>query len=225
MCQPIVANVLISDLYDEMFDQTKDETRIFMCDFCEKGFKHHSNQIEHQKICKQKPIENVQQLLKENAKLRAEVKHWKSLAKNKVVNITNNNIQNNNITIHLNNFGHEKIDHMSHDFIKDCLKERDMVRLLEQIHFDPEHPENHTIRIKNSNKNLLEYHEEGRRLIEKKPQVLGEMIDCSGYKVLKTFYRENKEDVNEELQEEGGLYEDEKVIREIKSWFDKIEKI
>jgi len=42
---------------------------------------------------------------------------------------------------------------------------------------------------------------------------------------VKTFYRENKEDVNEELQEEGGLYEDEKVIREIKSWFDKIEKI
>ena len=93
----------------------------------------------------------------------------------------------------------------------------DMARLLELIHFHPDHPENHTVRPRNINRNLLEYFQEGKWHIAIKDKVLEDMINCSGYKVLKTFYRNNKDEIDDEIVEE-----EEMKPEDIDEWLSKI---
>lgn len=128
-----------------------------------------------------------------------------------------NNINNMNITINLNSFSREKIEYLNYEFIKECLKEKDIVRLLKKVHFDPNHPENHTVRIKNINKNLLEYYQDGEWIIDTKDRVLKDMINISGYRILKTFYRNNRISIENELTEEEDS-------EEINNWLNKIDR-
>ena len=61
------------------------------------------------------------------------------------------NRTNNNITININTFGDENIDYIDDkawlSYINRCYKS--IPYLLERIHFDPKHPENHNIRTTN----------------------------------------------------------------------------
>lgn len=219
--EDIELNILITEL------KKKQLTEGFNCNFCDKIFSNSQGKYQHKKTCKKRPDNiDINTLSEEVAKLKKIVSEQQ-----KFINaggagpssINNNNIQNNNITINLNNFGNERIQHIDNEFIKECLKEMNMIKLLEHIHFDPNHPENHTVRIKNINKNLLEYHQEGRWIIEKKDKVLEDMINCSGYKVLKTFYRNNEKEVNDEIKEEEGNYVyAQNIIEEMNKWLEKI---
>jgi hypothetical protein len=67
----------------------------------------------------------------------------------------NNSTQNidtqNNIHIHINAFGHENLEYLDKKDILECISRvyKSVPALLEKIHFDPNHPENHNIKITN----------------------------------------------------------------------------
>jgi hypothetical protein len=72
-------------------------------------------------------------------------------------NNSNNHIETqNNIEIVVNSFGHENIDHLTDQIICKLIKTAPFTSvplLIEKIHFDPDHPENHNIKI--TNKTML----------------------------------------------------------------------
>ena len=74
------------------------------------------------------------------------------LLDNNTSNITTNNINNNNnITININAFGKENLEYIDVPAIVECIDRvyKSIPAVLEKIHFDPKHPENHNIRITN----------------------------------------------------------------------------
>ena len=224
ICKPTLEDLDVTILYDKCCERAGDQGK-HKCDHCGKCFLYRQAKFNHLKICKKK-ISNMT-LEEENIKLKElllveQNKNIINVGNTSIVN--NNNTTNNqqNITINLNSFSRERIDHITPEFIKNCLKEMDMIRLLEQVHFDPEHPENHTVRMKNMNKNLLEYHQDGKWIIGNKDKVIEDMINCSGYRILKTFYRNNKEEIEEEIEEEEETPEE--MIQEINDWLIKINK-
>ena len=66
-------------------------------------------------------------------------------------NTTNIDTQNNTINIHINAFGKENVEYLDDKTIAACIERvyKSIPAILEKIHFDPKHPENHNIKITN----------------------------------------------------------------------------
>lgn len=230
-CPSILADIDRNELFDKLNSRNS-----LQCTFCKQIFKNAPAKCRHLKICKEKPNDDtvgITELLSEIQKLKSEIALLKEKDKdnNKCRNAsTNNNIQqqNNiqnmtNYNITLNNFCDENLDHISAKLIASCIVERDLPRLLAQIHFDPEHPENHTIKMKNSNKKLINYHEDGMWKIGNCDKVFEDMINSSGYRVLRAFYNNNHHMVTQEAEEYVGEDSARKLLGEVDKWFHKIE--
>lgn len=193
------------------------------CQTCHGIFKNPSAKCRHMKLCNPKS-----EVILLNEHLKAYENRIQTLEK-EIENLRNvksiNHIQNiQNNTFHItNNFCDENIDHISDKVIASCIVDMDMPRLLEQIHFHPEHPENHTIKMKNTNKKWLEYYEDGCWKVGHCDKVLEDMINSSGYKVLRSFYSKNADMVNQEAEEYVGSDSARKLLNEIDKWFHKIE--
>ena len=63
----------------------------------------------------------------------------------------NTHIENQQINIHINNYGKENLDYITEGYISKLLKipYGAVPKLIKHIHFNPEHPENHNIKITN----------------------------------------------------------------------------
>ena len=70
---------------------------------------------------------------------------------NTIQNQNNVNGNQNNIHIHINSFGNENMDYITDDFLHGCVNKiyNSVPSLIEKVHFDPAHPENHNIKIPN----------------------------------------------------------------------------
>lgn len=110
-------------------------------------------------------------------------------------NNTNNIETQQNITININAFGNENTDYLDDKAILACIGRvyKSIPSLLEKIHFDPNHPENHNIKI--SNKKLPYASVMGTnkkwRTVDRKDAI--ETMVINGYNMLDEKYTENKE--------------------------------
>ena len=114
-------------------------------------------------------------------------------------NTTNNshiknqtNIENQYIVV--NSFGHESIDHLTDQIICKIIKTAPFTsvpQLIEKIHFDPDHPENHNIKITNKKLNYAEIVRDNKWVTANKKKVIDDVIQKS-YELLdekmKAFY-------------------------------------
>lgn len=126
---------------------------------------------------------------------------------NSVTTTTNNtnsnntsvvNYQHNNI--YLKSFGNESIEHIQEDvsFLTSCIKNLrndGMRNLVERIHFDPNHPENHNSKIKSTKNKTCDVYQNNRWIVMDKNETLDMMME-KGYKILVTFYN-NNDDIKE----------------------------
>lgn len=142
----------------------KNDTVLHKC-LCGKTFQHKSNLSRHRKQCKyvqstsESNLQRMQQRLDDFEKERDELRSQIALLLDKHAcqpTMTNNNsTQNidtqNNIHIHINAFGHENLEYLDKKDILECISRvyKSVPALLEKIHFDPNHPENHNIKITN----------------------------------------------------------------------------
>ncbi len=86
--------------------------------------------------------------------------------------VTNNNtaINNgiiNNVTININPFGKENIEYLTNNAMKEVYKlikrrGRGIINLIKDIHVNPEHPENHNIKIENVKRGVLRIYEKDK---------------------------------------------------------------
>ena len=105
-----------------------------------------------------------------------------------------NNIQQN---IVINSFGNEKIDYIKGKFLDRIIKAPygAIPKLLEQIHFNPHHPENHNIKITNMKGRFANVYKNNTWRIEDKKRVITDMMD-KGFDLIEDHHEENKGKLN-----------------------------
>ena len=94
---------------------------------------------------------------------------------------TNNTTNNINIHITLNNFGEENTDYITRDDIERCITDRDIEYLITRIHLDPDHPENHNIKLQNKRAGLVKIYNKNvwktKYISDKEDNILFEMYE------------------------------------------------
>jgi hypothetical protein len=138
---------------------------------------------------------------------------------------TQNNIENQSVNIVVNSFGNENIDHLTDQIICKIIKTAPFTSvplLIKKIHFDPDHPENHNIKITNKKLNYAEIVRDNKWVTANKKKVIDDVIQKS-YELLDEKYSENKEDISEKRQERFQNFQekyeqaDEELLRNIKN--------
>ena len=81
---------------------------------------------------------------------------------NNTVN-SNNNTVNNTFNVNMNfaegkrNFGNERTDYITPEFIRECLSDltQGLGKMVKEVYFNPEYPENHTVRLHSTKQKLM----------------------------------------------------------------------
>ena len=170
-----------------------------------------------------------EQYKKEHNELKSQIsilldKHMQPAVQNNTTNIET--LQ--NITININAFGNETTDYIDDKAILACIGRvyKSIPSLLEKIHFDPKHPENHNIKI--TNKKLPYASVMGNnqkwKTVDRKDAI--ETMVLNGYNMLDEKYTENKEKIPASKQQNFEGFqskfesEDKEMIKQIKTEVD-----
>lgn len=105
-------------------------------------------------------------------------------------NNTTNNIQNINIIV--NTFGQEQLGHLTPEFLSNCIANptKGFSKLIENIHYNPDVPENHNLRFKSSKRNTFERYDNEDWHECDASNTLEELIR-KGYRILNAHYAEH----------------------------------
>ena len=100
-------------------------------------------------------------------------------------NITNNTTNNQNkiINININNYGNENIDYLNKDYLNNLLQGAftAIPKLIENIHFNPSHPENHNIKITNKKEPYIKVRKNDKWELQDKKETLETLVDDKYY--------------------------------------------
>ena len=192
---------------------TKKKTKIIKnnqlmksCEFCLKSFKRPWHLKRHLNTCKGKhnyelDLLNIQQ--KKIIELEKKIEEQKislvnnTIINNNVSNVSNvNNINNiNNINnsrnIIINNYGEENIKHLTNEYFANILQGAFMAvpNLIKQIHFDPNHPENHNIKITNKKEPYVKIMKDNKwQYVDKKTELI-DIIDSKYFLLKERYYK------------------------------------
>lgn len=188
-------------------------------------------QLENTLIEERKLREQYQ---KESDDLRTQV----SLLLDRNTQITTTNHNNNsknsttigtqNIIINVNAFGNENVDYIDNKAIIACIGRvyKSIPSLLEKIHFDPKHPENHNIKITNKKLQYASVMGDNQKwkTVDRKDAI--DKMVLNGYNILDEKYAENKDKIQPTKQQnfEGFMSkfesEDKDVLKQIKTEVD-----
>ena len=181
---------------------TKIHQNNYFCEYCNNIFSRSDSLNRHYSRCKVKKQELILFQTEEIEKMKSEIEELK---KAKIQNnITNNNNSNNTInnTININNYGDENIKHLkSKDFVNLLNGIYSAVpKLIKQIHFDPEHPENHNIKLTNKKLPYLKIMKNDKwETVDKKTELL-DLIDNKCFLLREKYYnilKKNKYNISE----------------------------
>ena len=238
---------------DRMNKQTPIPT--FVCDACGKKYVHRQSLHTHKMSCievafvsavptqndaklvqenLQQQIDDIKQAFeKERQEMKAQIamlldKHESSGTINNNNTTNTNNIETQNINIIINAFGKENTDYIDNNAILACISKvyKSIPALLEKIHFDPKHPENHNIKI--TNKKLPYASVMGNnqkwKTVDRKDAI--ETMVLNGYNMLDEKYTENKDRFSNQKQENFEGFqskfesEDKDLMKQIKTEVD-----
>ncbi len=187
------------------FEKTSKECDSYICPFCNTTFTRKNNMTNHIKnTCKyavktyteddvnsmlddtKRQIDDKDRQLKDKDELLAEMRKQIEVLLTKVGN------NNNNVNIVLNGFGQEDTSYITGPFIKNLIKGgpyKCIPNLIKNIHFHPEHQENHNIQIPNMNKNIAKiYNGDNKRWeLQNKTDTLTDMSD-KAYDMINEHY-------------------------------------
>ena len=169
------------------------------CEYCLRTYTRKDNLTKHLKTCKKKKeAESLVVIQNEEiTKMKQEIemlKKCKSVVNNNTNNSTTTNSNNNNTNminnIHINNYGDENLKHLrSKDFANLLSGIYSAVpKLIEKIHFDPEHPENQNIKFTNKKFPYLKVMKDDKwQLVNKKHELL-DLIDSKYFMLKEKYY-------------------------------------
>ena len=120
--------------------------------------------------------ENVA-LKKENADLTSRLQAYQAAGVGSGGSVTNNIT---NIThIHINNFGQENTEYITDDFLAKAIRRirGSIPMVLRQLHFNPNHPENHNVKLPNKRDKYMMVRRNGKWRHESRKEVIQRMVD------------------------------------------------
>ena len=191
----------------------------YNCPYCSKEYSNKGNLNKHLKICKIKKnseedlniiheqekkqlIETVEKLIIECSEMKNIINNNKNLTSTTTHNTTNNNTTNNNTTnnqnkiinININNFGNENTKYLRKDYLNNLLEKAftAIPKLIEKIHFNPKHPENHNIKITNKKEPYIKVRKNDKWELQDKKEILENLVD-EKYYILEDHYAEVEE--------------------------------
>ena len=179
----------------------------YHCLYCNKNLSRSDSLQRHMNICKKKKECEIITLHNKDIEIEEKNKQIKELEEKiktqgntNIINNTNNTITNN---IHINNYGDENLKHLrSRDFANLLSGIYTAVpKLIEKIHFDPDHPENHNIKYTNRKLPYLKVMKDDKwQLVNKKHELL-DLIDNKYFMLKEKYYNlleKNKYTISEE---------------------------
>ena len=189
---------------------------LFHCEFCENSFSTGSNLKKHLRVCKSKPLKTTNDELIEFLKVQSEKyeiqikmmemreqereKKWEQresilryeiekLLEKVGTNITHIENQNN---IFINNHGSENLDYINASKLGYLINIPfgALPKLIKIIHFNPNHPENHNIKITNKKLPYASVYKDSKWVLTDKKEVIDNILD-KGFNLLDDHYEYN----------------------------------
>ena len=173
--------------------------KVFKCKYCNKCFKHRQSKYNHEKYrrCKLKSL-NIIKITEELELIKKQNKDLINKLKQNIM-ITNNttNIKNQQINIHLNNYGNENLDYITKEFITRILKGPfgAVQKLIKHIHFNPNHPENSNIKITNKKLPFASVYKNNKWEVMNKKEVIENIVDKS-YNIIDSEFVTNDDNLS-----------------------------
>jgi len=174
------------------------------CEYCNKTFSTKAHRRRHELHYCKKKNNNVSEELrlmhikyKEKEKMLIDkIELLLTQVSNNYINMNSNNNINQTNNIQINNFGNEDTSYLTETYKTQLLKTpfSAIPKLIEDIHFNREKPENRNIMIVNKRDNKVKIHKDGRWIYKDKKKTLKGLMD-EKYNILDDHY----EVVNEDL--------------------------
>ena len=208
----------------------------YSCLYCNKVLSRSDSLQRHMAICKKKKeceiitLHNKDiEIEEKNQQIKELEEKIKTRGNTNIVNNTNNT--NNTITnnIHINNYGDENLKHLrSKDFANLLSGIYNAVpKLIEKIHFDPDHPENQNIKYTNRKQPYLKVMKDDKwQLVNKKNELL-DLIDNKYFMLKDKYYtllEKNKYTISEEQKTKIDEYMDKYNIEDKKMMIDLMDR-
>lgn len=203
LCDSIHSTMSPEDILASIdYEATKDKK--YVCE-CGKRFSTASSRSHHKSKCQGKQDEI--------AELKKEIRELKERMTQPInhIHVTNNNVINvipvNNTTEPLRDFGSENRNAIPYSCIIGCVLDNLNYRgLLENLHFDPDYPENHNVRLKSIKRSMMEIYKNNRWNVTTLQNGLKELID-QGTRIFNEFLHNNKHRILEEELTQDELHD------------------
>ena len=186
------------------------EKKTYSC-HCGKTFFQCAGLSRHKKKCSvPKPSLQAESLEEQMKKMREDFEREKEEMKAQIsllldkqagihnsnnTNNTNIDTQNNTINIHINAFGNENTDYLDDKAILQCIDRvyKSIPAIIEKLHFNPQHPENHNIKITNKKLPYASVMGNNQRwkTVDRKDAI--DKMVTNGYYMLDEKYETNKD--------------------------------
>jgi hypothetical protein len=195
-------------------DLTIREKGKYICDICHQSFPSPQSKYQHKQRClRQSTYSNSteQRLAVIEAELMS-LKHGQNVGNTSINNGTIKNTQN-NIQINVNantgqvkvrDFGCENMEALPIQLLETLFLDLKFRELLENLHCDPEYPENHNVRIKSTKRELLEIYRNNKWDVVTFVNGLNELL-MQGQRIFKDYARKNKDKILEDDMDEEDL--------------------
>jgi hypothetical protein len=202
-CQPLNSSLSRDTIIENMKKKEYNEVT-HQCDFCDAKFNTSQSKYRHQKMCKNRANNNLIQVIEKLQQEIQDLKHAYTASPTQIINNTNIN---NGIQIVINEFGKENTNYLTKDFVTRCLKKKNegLIDLIRAIHFNPDHKENHNLRITNKKLPYIEKFLEERWRYEDKDKIIDELIR-EGFEILDEHHYDNEEELKQLMTRR--IYED-----------------
>lgn len=186
-CTPVHSDEEVNMLYMDF----SYEKSVCVCEFCGKGFASQKYLDMHIKSCVPAMSARVDALATQLNSMQHGCTNnnlIQSVQSNNI-QIQNNIINNNNITINLNSFGSEDRSYLKQELVKECYENLQIIPLIKDVYFNSDHPENHTIKLKSEKKKRVMVHEGNKKWNEYDMNTsIDTMMQIEHTKIIKHFY-------------------------------------
>lgn len=198
----------VHDFVQNVHDDVQNVHYLYKCDKCSKTFGRKSRKDEHQGKCRgvSDPLQ-CPRCLKVFASRQSKSNHCKNVKceikpstpsmtsqlQSQNVYIINNNTYNNNFHVHINAFKNENVDYIDVNKMNNyiCSALPGFQKLIKEIHFNENHPENKNVRIKNIRSSLAEYFNGEKWVYENKKVVVEDLVNMCMERIYQFLQTDN----------------------------------